>query len=247
LSLNVLQPPRDQVSIVLAGNFNPAIIVPAWLAVNKLVGEEEAKAANINLIQADFAQFQVGEYAIAIQPDKFSVTCNYLYHALVRDLVLNIFNEHLSHTPLTALGINRHVHFVAKDFWTRDRMGRRLAPLEPWGNLGKQIQGSMTEPMKHGGLSNLSMKIMKSDEAQPGHIMIAVQPSAILDLRETGIFVLVNDHFELPRNSTPSDIGVVGTSQIMSYVEKFWEHSIIYAETAVKQLQALAVECEAEE
>ncbi len=32
-------------------------------------------------------------------------------YARIRDLVLRIFKEQLSHTPLSAFGINRNVHF----------------------------------------------------------------------------------------------------------------------------------------
>ena len=57
-------------------------------------------------------------------------------HVRVRDLMARVFRERLPHTPLKALGLNRHAHFRVGSPAERDRIGRTLAPVEPWGALG---------------------------------------------------------------------------------------------------------------
>ena len=70
-------------------------------------------------------------FKLRIVTDQFSAETSQAPHIRLCDLVLRVFKEHLHHTPLKALGINRSVHFRVGSFAERDRIGRTLAPVEP--------------------------------------------------------------------------------------------------------------------
>ena len=48
---------------------------------------------------------------LQVTAEHFSAETTQAPHVRVRDLVVRVFRERLSHTPLKAFGINRRVHF----------------------------------------------------------------------------------------------------------------------------------------
>jgi hypothetical protein len=55
---------EDLVSIVLVGNFNPAIFQPAWLAAKGLIRESEASAAVVEVIHPELAQYRERDHEV---------------------------------------------------------------------------------------------------------------------------------------------------------------------------------------
>ena len=70
-----------------------------------------------------------------VLPDYYEVETRQAPQVRWHDLVERIFKEFLSHTPISAIGINHHVHFRAENSDASDRVGRKLVPLKPWGIL----------------------------------------------------------------------------------------------------------------
>lgn len=80
--------------------------------------------------------------------DREGLPISLLSGFMLHDLVVRTFREALIHTPINKLGINRLVHFGVGDEETRDKIGKKLAPQEAWGEWASDIAG--TGKNKHG-------------------------------------------------------------------------------------------------
>lgn len=226
-----IEPELSTVSCVLLGSFNPAIFHPAWFVVNGLLNRTEIDAADIKLVHREIAAFSTEWLDLQVEPTRFiSVTQEAPFIRLL-DLVTGTFDEYLSHTPLKMLGINRSVHFSVDDEGTRNRIGKMLAPHEPWGEWGKMIEGGTRE--KRGGLRSLTMEQRDLVDREKGFILVKVGPSSIVK-SEIGIFVEINDHYEV----TDTDRSQ-GTQAIMEILKRQFDTSIKRSEWIIDQVMGL--------
>jgi hypothetical protein len=117
--------PLKSVSIVIIGNFNPAIIHPEWLDRNQLLPPQEVR--NIDNIKKEIKEIEglkisfIGEnifvsgvearlglpsYRINVTPERFEVSTNKIEkQEELRNFVVATFKV-LEHTPVSAIGIN---------------------------------------------------------------------------------------------------------------------------------------------
>src|SRR5206468_3509591 len=82
-------------------------------------------------------------------------------------------------------------HVRLNDWKQRNRFGRKLAPIEPWGDYGKLLETA--DQMKIGGLSSLSMRAIRPEYGEEGGLNVTVQPSVRID-GNAGVFFNVNHH-----------------------------------------------------
>ncbi len=198
-----IAPEIDGVSIVMLGSFNPAIFTPAWFALHSLLPKGVADSAELAVAHPQMTSFSADWLRLNVTPEKFQVETVQAPQIRVQDIAVRVFAEHLPHTPLTAFGINRNVHFLVKDLAARSRLGRILAPVEPWGSWGQEF-GSDGE---HGGMKSLTMSQNDPTERSfGGQINVTVQPSSQVGGGITGVFVGINDHYVLG-TSEPSAAG----------------------------------------
>lgn len=169
-------------NIVLRGQFNAAIFHPSWFAAQDLMRQQEAEAAEIEVVHPEAAVFQVEWLQVRITRDRFQVaTTQEPYFEALRDLVVGTFDL-LRHTPLRVLGINQDFHYrlESEDAW--HAVGHRLAPKKDWQKI-------LNEP----GMMSLAMQGQRSDDLD-GYIRVKVEPSP---RTEFGVYVNVNDHYGL--------------------------------------------------
>lgn len=233
-----IKPTSDRVTIVLLGQFVPALFQPAWFALHKMLGSKEAESANVEVIHPEITKFKVDQFELTVVPERFAVTSSDDHPIHIKDLVISCFATVLPQTPIKSMGINRDVHFDTGDFEVRDRVGSRLAPKEPWGAWGKQILDAPREPLAaRGGMVSLVMQQGERPDGLKGRISAKVQPSGVI--KDTGIFVAVNDHFDVqPENDDKED-----ASRAVAILEKHWDTSLERAAWIIDQLMALAEEC----
>lgn len=98
-------------SIVLLGSFNPKIFQPEWFGRHNLLPQGEVDAAKVKIIHPEFCQFETERFEVQITHERFSAASKPNSTPLpLRDLVLGTFFI-LEHTPVTAMGLNRQMHF----------------------------------------------------------------------------------------------------------------------------------------
>lgn len=218
--------------IVLVGHFNPLILTPLWLAKNSVISEQQLEAAEVSVIHPEVAAFKVGKLRIQVETQRFSVDSIEAPWIDLCDFVGRVFGDLLSHTPINKLGINRSVHFNVGSEAVRNAIGRLLAPIEPWGEWGQELENSPSTA--RGGCTNLTMTQPKFQPGQrAGHVQVQVQPSARIR-GNGGIFVLVNDHFEFePLEKT------VGCENVISCLTSEFENSIRNSESKIELIMRL--------
>lgn len=220
------------VSIVLIGQFNPTIFSPAWIEKVGLVSKELADTAEVSVIHPDISAFVVGPYNFDVRRGRFSVEVKTEPIIEVLDCVLVIFAEYLPHITVTQFGINYTTHFAVGSADRRIALGRRMAPLEPWGDFGQDIDG-LSGPLTS-GMVELTM-VRTYDPPGTGERRVRVEPSAKPDLENAGVFITVNDHRMLA--GTAEDLG---SEKALELLKGVFDESLDTARKIVEDVRLFA-------
>jgi len=177
-------------SIVVVGSLNPKIFQPEWFVRQHLLSTEEAESAQIRVIVPEIAQFETEQFGVQVTLDRFIATskpnANY---APLRDLVLGAFSI-LEHVPVSAMGLNRHMHFPldGEDAW--HKVGDKLVPKDLWMDA---LEGSA-------GLRSLFITTARGtktggwrEKEFPGACYtVRVEPSSQIPF---GVYIETNEHY----------------------------------------------------
>lgn len=226
-----IEPEINGVGIVLRGDFNPAIFTPAWFALHGLLPQGATDGAKVEIVSPQATVFTFDWLRLGVGDDHFGVETTQAPHIRLRDLVLRTFKEHLPHTPLRVIGVNRGVHFRVRNPDERNRIGRTLAPVEPWGAWGQRLElGS-----EHGGMTSLTMSQVKPEGRSAGdQINVTVEPSDMIDDKRLGVYVRVNDHYAVV------DGGPETGERLMEILENGFEMSLKRSDGIVDHVMSLA-------
>ena len=222
-----IEPKQREIALVLIGRFNPAIVQPGWLAKYGIVGENEAKAAKVQLVNPDLTVLRFDLFEVVVQSENFTIKTHDIHPEIIRDFVLKTFGEFLFHTPIRMMGINYQVVLECPSVEARDRFGRRLAPREPWGKWGEMLEGdSNLESTEHGGLVSITMKQSKRPDGLKGYVNTRLDgvPGS-----KSSVTVMVNDHFDVTD-------GGQDASAAISILEKRWEDSLKFSEFIISEV-----------
>ena len=226
-----IEPELSNVSVVLSGKFNPAIFTPAWFAMHGLLPERAAERASLAIAHQQVTEFSIDWLRLFVEPHRFLIETSQAPYIRLRDLVVRVFTEHLRHTPLKAFGINRHVHFLVSSFAARDRIGRALAPVEPWGDWGKDL-GLDGE---HGGMTSLTMsQVNPKKRPEGGRINVRVGPSSQIGNDRLGVYVAVNDHYEI------DEANLGAGKRLMRLLENGFDESLARSDGIIDHIMSLA-------
>ncbi|WP_157575090.1 hypothetical protein [Jiangella muralis] len=169
-------------SVVVRGQFNPAMFSPAWFLMNGLVGKAEYEAADVEAIVAPVASFRLDWLQVNVQAEMFQVLTDKTdaYESL-RDVAVGALGA-LPGTPISQLGINRQVHLVTENAHEWHAVGDALIRNDVW-------EGVLTLP----GLADVTTWSVRPDK-YAGRIQVQVQPSSKV---EFGVYIAYNDHYDL--------------------------------------------------
>ena len=185
---------RSHWSVILLGSFNPAIFHPSWFVQHDVISTDMATMAELHLSHREMSNMEFGDIRVLTEVSRFQIETTNAPEIRLLDFVSKVFGDILPHTKVRSFGINKSVHFRASSPEKRLRIGRALAPLEPWGGFGKRIEASSGETL--GGMMSLRMREVLEDDEATGHFEARVEPSTALDSL-TGIYVSANRHFEI--------------------------------------------------
>jgi hypothetical protein len=96
----LIEPEREDVSIVLIGDFNPPIFSPEWLRQHKIVGEQAAFESTIGVIHPDLSQFSAGNIEFSVERQRFQILVRSAPFIRILDVVSRALGELLPHTPI---------------------------------------------------------------------------------------------------------------------------------------------------
>ncbi len=182
----------DRLDVVVRGSFNPAILSPAWLFGQGLIGAADFERAEVDLITRDLAVFRTAWLACHATPDTLQFwTEDSVEFERVRDVAVGTLRA-LPHTPVSALGINRSVHFPIRTLEKWHAIGDAVVPKEPW-------EGVLQAP----GTRSVTLWGVRPDD-YTGRVQVQFEPSFRV---AQAIFLSINDHYQLgraARDSVPS-------------------------------------------
>jgi hypothetical protein len=225
-----IEPEISGVAIVLRGNFNPSIFQPFWMAQQGLITDEAAAAATVSVIHPEISQFSIeSDFILNVQSDRFQLSRATAPLVTVSDLCSRIFGDILPHTPINQLGINRSVHFSVGSTQERDRIGKLIAPPDPWGEWGAGF--SSDDPVKLGGLQTMTMINKKVSDRDAGWVQARIEPSQAIGKGETGIFMEINDHYQI-KDTTDAVV-------VMGILQDRFDTSIANADKIIDQIMSL--------
>ena len=226
----LIVPEISGTSIVLVGRFNPAIFTPAWFELHGLLPEGTAEIADLEVAHAQATAFRAEWLHLSVMADRFSAETVQAPDVRVRDLVLRTFTEYLHHTPIHSVGINRSVHYNVHSLETRDRIGRLLAPIAPWGPWADELGLDGT----HGGMTSLTMTQIDPDGRPPGgQINVKVEPSTRVGGGRTGVYVNVNDHYQFDADQPQA------TEAVIQVVENDFDNSVQRSNALIDHIMSL--------
>ncbi|MBR0796119.1 hypothetical protein JQ615_12035 [Bradyrhizobium jicamae] len=225
-----IEPEIGGVTIVLRGAFNPSIFQPFWMARQGLISDEEAGNAKVSVIHSEISHFAIEpSFILQVQVDRFTITTATAPLVRVSDLCTRIFGEVLPHTPISQLGINRTVHFSVGTADERDRIGRLIAPQDPWGDWGKGFASD--DLAARGGLQSMTMINKKAGDREAGWIQARIEPSQSIGKGVTGIFMEINDHYQFKETA--------GAVAIMKVLQERFDASIAGSDNIIDQIMSL--------
>ena len=230
-----IEPEVGGVDVIVLGAFNPALFTPAWFVLHGLLPERAADGAEVALIHPQVTEFTFDWLHLQVTAEHFSAETSQAPHVRVRDLVVRVFREHLPHPPLKGFGINRRVHFRVRSLAERDRIGRTLAPIEPWDRCGL----ALGPDGEHGGMTSLTVsQLDPPGRAAGGRINVTVEPSTRIGDPRLGIYVGVNDHY--PIDETDPRTG----ARSIEALEENFDASLKRSDDIIDHVMSLAEEQE---
>lgn len=180
------------VFIIANGSFNPAIFHPSWLLLEGVIRREEEEAASIELVHPEISRFNLPGIKFDVQTERFGLYASAEPFVRIADIFQVLFGEKLKHTPISSVGLNFWAHVRLTDWGQRQRFGRALAPLDPWGDFGRLLENR--DKALAGGFSTLTMRAALPDNGESGSMSVTVQPSVRV-AGDVGVFFTVNTHF----------------------------------------------------
>ena len=189
----LIPPDISACSIVLLGQFNPAIFHPVWLQSKEI--EDEASSSDGELLtHRDIATFTIAARTYLIRADRFQIETHSIPWVSILDITTKIFSEHLFNTPVSAFGVNRTVHFKLPSVSSRIHLGRTLAPIEPWDDFGRSMD---TDDINlTGGLQSLVMRRRTFVNGNTIETNVTIEPSIRVE-GHTSVYMHVNTHHAL--------------------------------------------------
>lgn len=177
------------INIVFLGDFNPAILQPYWLLNKKLIREQEANTANIQLIHNELVKCKLDWAEYESTKDRFLLKSSQEpYFNTVKDLAIGIF-KNLPETPLRALGINHIKHFALPNKEAYYNFGDKLAPFSNWDTF-----------IKNPRLFQLEIIEQERKDKLKGSYRVKILPSDVVPSNMFGVSIAINDHFETSIN-----------------------------------------------
>lgn len=205
-------PEIQEVSLVVIGSFSPDSITPHWLAFHGLISKEEAEEATHSANNPSVAQIDLGWGKFYVDSSRIQFKTSESPWVRAQDFVLKLLTEVIPGTPSHTLGINLAAHYPLT-FKEKEALGHRLAPREPWGEWGKQLQNPDAEHQNN-GLTAISMR-QGSNLDHKHNVYIEASISSSNVLKPNGIRIYINDHYSYT-DIPEAKVGSEASAQIIA-------------------------------
>ena len=189
-----IEPEISGCSVVMVGDFNPAIFHPSWLKSEGIENDISKENIDLQVVCRDISSFRIDTRTYTVMPERFTLATSAAPWVSIKDIVEKIFGDCLVHTPIHAFGVNRNLHFAVESTEVRTKIGRQLAPIGIWREFGSEMETD--DPSLVGGLQSLTMRRRKRHDSIILETNAKIEPSTRLS-GDKGIYMEVNHHHAL--------------------------------------------------
>jgi len=177
-------------SIVMIGQFNPAIVTPPWLERKGLLGPGESDEVTEQVIVPRTTVFALPSFRCEVTETRLNLqTEDPLEFSRLRDMAIGLLDS-LPETPLAAVGMNRFFHFGYERREDFDALGDQFAPKALWAPI-----------LNLPGLRSMLMEGTRTD-GYHGWVWIKMEPS---NVHQQAVYIEHNDHVMLQRTDKPAE------------------------------------------
>lgn len=200
----------EEVSIVFIGSFNPAIFHPDWLLRNKLINQDDHEYAikELKVVHKFASGFPIRSgLGLVVDPDRFQLHGDFTDNHKMRDLAINIFRL-LEHCPVTAMGVNRLMHFRLASKDELVQAANRLSGVD-------RFKSVFDDPW----LRSYEV-IGKRPDGDDGYLHVKIAPSSKI---VPGLLIHVNNHRE---RQSPERLNL---EELLKTLDGSWDQMMNYA------------------
>ena len=175
----------DVASIVILGTFQASWITPASLAAEGLLGKDEALSARTPLLTPDLSIFDAAWLHAEITNNRVLFSTAEPAESIRLCDIANGVLALSPAPPVSAVGLNRNVHFQVASIKEWHAIGDKLVPKADWEDI-------LSLP----GTRALVLMGTRTDNFV-GHVQITIEPSFKLGPGVFGVYMEHNDHYVL--------------------------------------------------
>ena len=204
-------------SLVLIGRFDPSSVQPKNLFRQGILRDNDLASMVIDLAIPEAFAMTLDWIVFGVEKERFTAGTQIAapFFEPVRDFVLNVIEE-MTECEISAFGINLDTHFAMSNIVEWNAIGDILVPKDTlWRKLSPKP-----------GMLSLSTQLSRYDN-NAGFTRVRVEPSLKVP---NGIYVQVNDHYELKKKSA---------SDFTTLLEGVWDDSLRQTDNIIKQVRAL--------
>ncbi|KQO62705.1 hypothetical protein [Curtobacterium sp. Leaf261] len=228
----------ESLSVVVLGQFNPAVFSPLWFFDELLIGRSEREQAEMGVVSNEVTSFQMGWLRLTANTSMLQLsTTEPEEFVRLRDAVIGTLRA-LTGTPVAAVGINHDVHVTMDSIHSYNRIGHVLAPKSPW-------DGVLQSP----GMRSVILWGARPDD-HVGRVQIRVEPSQQFP---QSVYIQNNDHYqftatqasELEGSWQITEIGPPSSQHVESVINVLqanWDASLARATVAESRVVELGGE-----
>jgi hypothetical protein len=199
-----LVPEIEGMTIVVAGDFNPAIMHPQWFASNGLIRDEDAKNAEIEVVHKRVSNFRTESFGLQVTDDRFSIqTEDPTMFLPLRDLAVGTFSI-LEHTPVRAFGLNRYEHIQMSSEADWHALGDYFVPKAAWNGL-----------FERPGTKVVAVSGTRKG-ADDAIVELKIQPSS---KTPNGVFLHLHEHYDIPHDANSPE----AMNYLLKTLQGAWE------------------------
>jgi hypothetical protein len=236
----------SRLDLVIVGRFAPDEAVPEALASAKVISSNEAqKAVFKNLVAGKIAEFSLTWGTLQTTEQRLIAQTSEAPYVRIADLAIKVIKEAQTSPFVTMFGVNREFVYKYSSIADRDQLGMRLSPPSAWGKWGTEVErnimSTQSEPIKHGGLMNASMRQIKWDDRENGWVDVTVSSILGTSTDGYGVTIRVNDHYQFSDEFDPKVLSDDGhrasrTDRLLDALVRNFDASIDRAESIVNGL-----------
>jgi len=225
------------VSVVLLGVFNVRSFTPTALLKSDVLTLSDAVSADaITILSTKVSSFEIEGLKVDAQSERIQVDASAPPYIRAADILNKTLRENSDFpSKITAIGVNVNAYYMLDNYEMRDRLGRKLAPIDAWGKWGEQLKKAQALPPDdpgHSGMMSIVMRLPMPDDRISGHIDVRVEPSSRLKSPE--VFIAINDHYGIS-----PDAGKASSSDplaLLEVLETRFDSSVQRAEEIMSSL-----------